>query len=167
MGFARQEYWSVLSFPSPGDLSNPGIKPRSPALCELFYCWATREVTLKLTEKQISKHYVYMFPLMWHSERGKSIVTANRTLVAESGVRIWLQRGISAGTGEGDRILIVVVVMWLHECVKNSSINTPTHGHTYITFKIKKRGNKWFRINNPTLQKMPTWYAPFLMRFVI
>ena len=34
MGFSRQEYWSGLPFPflSPGDLSNPGIKPRSPAL---------------------------------------------------------------------------------------------------------------------------------------
>ena len=29
MGFSRQEYWSGLSFPSPGDLPNPGIKPRS------------------------------------------------------------------------------------------------------------------------------------------
>ena len=32
MGFSRQEYWSGLPFPSPGDLSNPGIKPGSPAL---------------------------------------------------------------------------------------------------------------------------------------
>ena len=32
MGFSRQEYWSGLPFPSPGDLSNPGIKPRSPTL---------------------------------------------------------------------------------------------------------------------------------------
>ena len=32
MGFSRQEYWSGLPFPSPGDLSNSGIKPRSPAL---------------------------------------------------------------------------------------------------------------------------------------
>ena len=32
MGFFRQEYWSGLSFPSPGDLPNPGIEPRSPAL---------------------------------------------------------------------------------------------------------------------------------------
>ena len=32
MGFSRQEYWSGLPFPSLGDLSNPGIKPRSPAL---------------------------------------------------------------------------------------------------------------------------------------
>ena len=32
MGFSRQEYWSGLPFPSPGDLSNPGIEPWSPAL---------------------------------------------------------------------------------------------------------------------------------------
>ena len=32
MGFSRQEYCSGLSFPSPGDLPDPGIKPRSPAL---------------------------------------------------------------------------------------------------------------------------------------
>ena len=32
MGFSRQEYWSGLPFPSSGDLPNPGIKPRSPAL---------------------------------------------------------------------------------------------------------------------------------------
>ena len=30
--FSRQEYWSGLSFPSPGDLPNPGIEPESPAL---------------------------------------------------------------------------------------------------------------------------------------
>ena len=32
MGFSRQEYWSGLPFPSPGDLPNPGIEPWSPAL---------------------------------------------------------------------------------------------------------------------------------------
>ena len=30
--FSRQEYWSGVSFPSPGDLPNPGIEPGSPAL---------------------------------------------------------------------------------------------------------------------------------------
>ena len=34
MGFPRQEYWSGLAFPSPGDLPDPGIEPRSPALRE-------------------------------------------------------------------------------------------------------------------------------------
>ena len=32
VGFSRQEYWSALSFPSPEDLRNPGIKPKSSAL---------------------------------------------------------------------------------------------------------------------------------------
>ena len=31
-GFSRQEYWSGLPFPSPGDLPDPGIEPRSPTL---------------------------------------------------------------------------------------------------------------------------------------
>ena len=30
--FSRQEYWNGLPFPSPGDLSDPGIEPESPAL---------------------------------------------------------------------------------------------------------------------------------------
>ena len=32
MGFSRQEYWSGLPFPSPGNLPDPGIKLRSPAM---------------------------------------------------------------------------------------------------------------------------------------
>ena len=32
MEFSRQENWSGLPFPSPGDLPNPGIEPQSPAL---------------------------------------------------------------------------------------------------------------------------------------
>ena len=32
MGFSRQEYWSGLPFPFPGDLPDPEIKPRSPEL---------------------------------------------------------------------------------------------------------------------------------------
>ena len=41
MGFSRQEYWSGLPFPSPGDLliqgSNPGLLPGR----QILYCWAT------------------------------------------------------------------------------------------------------------------------------
>ena len=32
MGFSRQEYWSGLPFPPPGDLPDPGTEPRSPVL---------------------------------------------------------------------------------------------------------------------------------------
>ena len=40
MGFSRQEYWSGLPFPSPGDLPDPGVKPTSlvsPALADEFF----------------------------------------------------------------------------------------------------------------------------------
>ena len=47
MGFPGQEYWSGLSFPSPGNLPDPGIKPtfpESPALSGRFFTTnATRE----------------------------------------------------------------------------------------------------------------------------
>ena len=35
--FSRQEYWSGLPCPPPGDLPNPGIKPRSPTLQQILY----------------------------------------------------------------------------------------------------------------------------------
>ena len=37
MELSRQEYWSGLLFPSPGDLPDPGIKPTSPALAGGFF----------------------------------------------------------------------------------------------------------------------------------
>ena len=37
MGFSRQEYWTGLPFPSPGDLPDPGIEPESPALQQMLY----------------------------------------------------------------------------------------------------------------------------------
>ena len=43
LGFSRQEYWSRLPFPSPGELPDPGIKPASLALWRILYHWATGE----------------------------------------------------------------------------------------------------------------------------
>ena len=44
MEFSRQEYWSGVPFPSPGDLPDPGIKSWSPAYEGGFFTfWATRE----------------------------------------------------------------------------------------------------------------------------
>ena len=37
MGFSRQEYWSGLPVPSPGDLPDPAIEPESPALASRFF----------------------------------------------------------------------------------------------------------------------------------
>ena len=46
MGFSRQEYWSVLSFPPPGDLPNPGIEPTSP----VFLHWLVDSLPLSHLE---------------------------------------------------------------------------------------------------------------------
>ena len=56
MGFSRQEYWSGLPFPSPGDLPNPGIKTESlasPALTDRFF---TTKLCGKL-QRGCRRHY--------------------------------------------------------------------------------------------------------------
>ena len=45
MGLLRQEYWSGLPFPFPGDLPDPGIKPTSPALVGGFF--TTSAITVR------------------------------------------------------------------------------------------------------------------------
>ena len=57
MEFSRQEYWSGLQFPSPGDLPDRGIKPRSPALQAGFLHY--RQILL-LTELQGKSLWPYM-----------------------------------------------------------------------------------------------------------
>ena len=63
MGFLRQEYWSDLPFPFPGDLPNPGIEPMSPgsaALAGRFFTTMPLEILvhqealriIRETEKQ-------------------------------------------------------------------------------------------------------------------
>ena len=56
MGFSRQEYWSGLSCPPPGDLSSPGIEPASPAPAGRFFttsvtCEAQLNIKLALAKK--------------------------------------------------------------------------------------------------------------------
>ena len=52
MGFPRLEYWSGLPFPSPGDLSDPGIKPASPVSPAL------QADSLLLRHGEAIRHYV-------------------------------------------------------------------------------------------------------------
>ena len=50
MGFTRQEHWSGLPCPPPGDLPSPGIESMSPRLLhcrQILYCWAIREVRME------------------------------------------------------------------------------------------------------------------------
>ena len=57
--FPRQEYWSGLPFPSPGDLPNPGIKSRSPSLQAYALLSETPEKPLRI----LHQHLVGQNPL--------------------------------------------------------------------------------------------------------
>ena len=54
MEFSRQEYWSGLPFPSPGDLPNPGIKPRYPTL-QADILLSLPQANLSTKQKQIHR----------------------------------------------------------------------------------------------------------------
>ena len=60
MGFPRQEYWSGLPFPPPGDLPNPGIEPISPELADGFYTTEPHQSTYLHSNEKISL-YLAMF----------------------------------------------------------------------------------------------------------
>ena len=49
--FSRQEYWSGFSFPSPGDLPDPGIEPGSPALQADSLLWALSNLLYHLSSE--------------------------------------------------------------------------------------------------------------------
>ena len=54
--FSRQEYWSGLPCPSPGDLSKPGIEPQVSCIADWFFTvWATREFYISLNLRFIVK----------------------------------------------------------------------------------------------------------------
>ena len=63
MGFPRQEHWSGLPFPSPGDLPNSGIEPTSavsPALADGFFNHGAASEALVI-EFQIECHFLLEF----------------------------------------------------------------------------------------------------------
>ena len=66
MGFPRQEYWSGLSFPSPGDLTKPRSKPQSPALADRF-CFTTEPPGMPTMEyySAIKNNEIMPFAPMW------------------------------------------------------------------------------------------------------
>ena len=77
MEFSRQEYWSGLPLPSPGDLPNPGIEPRS---LELQEDSSPSEPPGKLKEKQQKKNSSHVDASASHKE-ARSVVVYRSTKV--------------------------------------------------------------------------------------
>ena len=57
VGFSRQEYWSGLPFPSPGNLPNPGTEPGSPAL-QADSCLITLTQTCSTMLKEVVRQNI-------------------------------------------------------------------------------------------------------------
>ena len=75
MEFSRQEYWSALPFPSPGDLPDSGMEPGSPALeAEVLIIWVTREAQMVKrasdfgvgSRRSLSHHRTIQILLLYH-----------------------------------------------------------------------------------------------------
>ena len=71
MGFSRQEYWSGLQFPSPGDLPNPGIESRSPTL-------QAEALTSEPTEFKSDGHCIYYCGLESLRRNGVALIVNKR-----------------------------------------------------------------------------------------
>ena len=57
MGFSRQEEWSGLPCPPPGDISNPGMQPTSPALAGGFFTTSTTCTSPRLFSRESYPHH--------------------------------------------------------------------------------------------------------------
>ena len=59
VGFSRQEYWSGLLFPSPGDLPDPGIDPESPVSLALLHCVTQKPIMSVVQPLKRNGHLTY------------------------------------------------------------------------------------------------------------
>ena len=67
MEFSRQEYWSGVPFPSPGDLPDPGIEPTSPALAGAFFTTVPPGKPVSGVQKSdLKRIYIFFFRLFSH-----------------------------------------------------------------------------------------------------
>ena len=77
MGFPWQEYWCGLSFPSPGDLPNPGIEPTSPVLAGRFFTTEPPGSPLLTISSLQSLSRVQLFVTSWTAACQASLSITN------------------------------------------------------------------------------------------
>ena len=83
-GSSRQEYWSDLPFPSPGDPPNPGIKPASPALKADALLFEPRvcKANASKYEREINSNTVivggFKTPLMWTDQQNRKLAKKHK-----------------------------------------------------------------------------------------
>ena len=83
--FSRQEYWSGLPFPSPGDLLNPRIEPASPALASRLF---TIETHGKLQELKTSD-LILQCSLLRNAASPVSLMNRGKYYIGKCGQQFW------------------------------------------------------------------------------
>ena len=100
MGFFGQEYWSGLPFPPPGDLPDPGIKLRSPALTGGFF-----------TTEPPGKPNEHLYTLLLLSRFSRVRLRATPQMAAHQAPRPWDSPG--KNTGVGCHCLLQLCLKWI------------------------------------------------------
>ena len=88
MGYSRQEHWSGLLFPSPGDIPDPGIEPASPALAARFSTAEPPGCSLKVKVKALSRFQFVLTPWTVTSVHG----------ILQAGILEWVAISFSMGS---------------------------------------------------------------------
>ena len=126
MGFSRQEYWSELSFPSPGALPDPGIELMSPALQAFFYHMSYREVPyIKLKFLQKAKIMASSPVTSWqingeNVERVSDFIFLSSRINADSDCSHEIKRHLLLGR---------IAMINLDSVLKGRDISLPTKVH--------------------------------------
>ena len=79
LGFARQEYWSGLLFPSPGDLPNPEMEPISPALAGRLFTAEHKGSPRWVQAPYWCRYFIKLLVLVWESCEHPCFVTQQFT----------------------------------------------------------------------------------------
>ena len=90
MGFSRQEYWSGLPFPSPGDLPNIGIEPTSPALQVDSLTTRKAQICLQFKRKRKEKRLCDTSRDIYYLSWLKVIRCLIEFFLSNSMIKIWL-----------------------------------------------------------------------------
>ena len=80
MGFPKQDYWSGLPFPSPGDIPNPAIKPAFPALVEGFFTSKEAQYIgyIMYTHTHTHTHtHTQLTPILWPPDVKSQLIRKN------------------------------------------------------------------------------------------
>ena len=138
MGFPRREYWSWLPFPSPGELSNPGMKPASPTLAVgyFFYHWTIWEAPTYthnkiLKERGIQDHFTC---LLWNLYAGQDATLRNR-----HGITDWFK--IGEGVHQGCILSPCLFNIYAEYILRNARLNEAQAG---IKIAGRTINNLWY-----------------------